>query len=361
MGLLRFLLALSVILAHSDSILPLRFVPGEIAVEAFFIISGFYMAMVLNEKYFKVRNYYKVFITNRLLRLYPMYWAMLLIILITCLINGQLTGQYGNLQVYIDYWYKLKPTTLIYLITSNITILGQDSIFFMTTNPSGGLQYTSDTFSSHLVLYRFLFDFPLWSVSLEIMFYMLSPLFVRLAIKTLTVITVLLLLARLIVKLYGFHYDPFIYRFFPLQLVFFLTGIISYQLFNYIKKIEVSNTVSYICIIYISAFTAVFGSIVDSEVKDFIYLLSIACIVPILFKFTASSKIDRWIGELSYPMYISHFLIILSVRGILQYLHIGNKYSTLIIVVITVCFSIMLISVIGKRLENYRAKRIKEQ
>lgn len=358
MGILRFLLALSVIIGHCDSGWAFRFLPGDIAVEAFFIISGFYMALVLNEKYFKVQNYYKIFITNRLLRLYPMYWAVLLIILATCLVNGALNGQYGNLQVYLDYWHKLKPSTLAYLITSNITIVGQDAFFFLTNSHDGGLQYTANTFSSTLVLYRFLFDFPLWTVSLEIMFYVISPFFVRMGIKTLTFIALLLLLARVIVKLYGVPYDPFIYRFFPLQLVFFLIGIITYQFYNKLKAIEMPKAVSYGCMVYILIFTAIFGRIVDSEVKDFIYLLSIACVVPVLFKLSRSSKSDRWIGELSYPMYISHILIILIVRGALQHFHIDGKYSVIIVVFVTLCFSIILLSLIGKRVENYRAKRI---
>ena len=51
MGLIRALLAISVILAHSESFLGLSLVGGKVAVQAFFIISGFYMALILNEKY----------------------------------------------------------------------------------------------------------------------------------------------------------------------------------------------------------------------------------------------------------------------------------------------------------------------
>ncbi len=70
MGILRILLAISVVLAHSSSIFGFSLVGGQIAVQAFYIISGFYMALILNEKYIGANNSYKLFISNRFLRLY---------------------------------------------------------------------------------------------------------------------------------------------------------------------------------------------------------------------------------------------------------------------------------------------------
>src|SRR5947209_17753171 len=72
MGILRMLLAISVLLLHTQDT-QLFSLAGDMAVPAFFIISGFYMALILNEKYIG-KHSYKVFITNRLLRLYPMYY-----------------------------------------------------------------------------------------------------------------------------------------------------------------------------------------------------------------------------------------------------------------------------------------------
>ena len=51
MGTIRLLLAISVVIAHSNPFFGQRLWEGEIAVELFFIISGFYMALILNEKY----------------------------------------------------------------------------------------------------------------------------------------------------------------------------------------------------------------------------------------------------------------------------------------------------------------------
>ena len=51
MGIIRFLLALAVVAFHSQRILGLRLMGGNEAVEIFFIISGFYMSLILRGKY----------------------------------------------------------------------------------------------------------------------------------------------------------------------------------------------------------------------------------------------------------------------------------------------------------------------
>ena len=51
MGYIRIFLAISVVFAHSDPFFKIVFLNGNTAVEIFFMISGFYMAFVLNEVY----------------------------------------------------------------------------------------------------------------------------------------------------------------------------------------------------------------------------------------------------------------------------------------------------------------------
>ena len=77
MGLLRLLLALSVVLYHAGLIGGYNIANQIIAVNAFFVISGFYMSLVLSTKY-NFPNSYSLFVSNRLLRIYPIYWLVLL-------------------------------------------------------------------------------------------------------------------------------------------------------------------------------------------------------------------------------------------------------------------------------------------
>src|SRR5438093_7095325 len=78
MGMFRFLLALSVVIAHTKAIYGYELIGGYLSVNSFFIISGFYMAFILNEKYIGKNSSYRLFITNRFLRIYPIYWLTLI-------------------------------------------------------------------------------------------------------------------------------------------------------------------------------------------------------------------------------------------------------------------------------------------
>ena len=71
MGLIRTLLALSVVLAHVDLGTGPRLVGGVLAVQMFYLISGFLISFVLVEtsNYTSVRSFY----VNRMLRLFPIY------------------------------------------------------------------------------------------------------------------------------------------------------------------------------------------------------------------------------------------------------------------------------------------------
>ncbi len=78
MGALRIILALSVALSHFGGLFGYSIAGGLISVQAFFIISGFYMATILTQKY-DPRKDIGVFYTNRFLRIYSLYFLCLLI------------------------------------------------------------------------------------------------------------------------------------------------------------------------------------------------------------------------------------------------------------------------------------------
>src|SRR5437899_9041000 len=79
MGVIRLLLALSVLIFHAGKFFNYNIVNNTIAVFSFFIISGFYMALVLDKKYSKQQSKL-LFWSNRLLRIFPLYWLSLLVV-----------------------------------------------------------------------------------------------------------------------------------------------------------------------------------------------------------------------------------------------------------------------------------------
>ena len=120
MGLIRVILALSVLGVHYHIQPQLGFVGGTVAVKFFYMISGFYMALILERKnnYKSIKSFY----VSRYLRLFPIY----IIFAISCV-----TGNFGNTIYGRNFITDDLPllTQLVVIIT-NISIIGQDVLFF---------------------------------------------------------------------------------------------------------------------------------------------------------------------------------------------------------------------------------------
>jgi peptidoglycan/LPS O-acetylase OafA/YrhL len=78
MGVLRLLFALSVLVYHTREPQGLFLFNQTAAILSFFIISGFYMALILDGKYRSKISFY----TSRVLRIFPLYWVALSITII---------------------------------------------------------------------------------------------------------------------------------------------------------------------------------------------------------------------------------------------------------------------------------------
>ena len=79
MGVLRLLLALTVLNWHYPFVVPVNFIFSYSAVFIFMMISGFYISMVLDQRYGKGLRGTLEFYGNRLLRLLPAYWTVLVL------------------------------------------------------------------------------------------------------------------------------------------------------------------------------------------------------------------------------------------------------------------------------------------
>src|SRR5690606_15594645 len=112
MGIFRTLLAVSVVFAHLS--LGDRFlVGGALAVQLFYMVSGFLITFVLNNSYSDVRAFY----LNRALRIFPIYWLVVILIGVFHLVAS--TGFYS-------VFLKIPASADILLIFSNIFLFGQD-------------------------------------------------------------------------------------------------------------------------------------------------------------------------------------------------------------------------------------------
>jgi peptidoglycan/LPS O-acetylase OafA/YrhL len=83
-----------VLFGHANTpLLGLAWLPATTAVEVFFVISGFYMQMILSEKYTHAklgRRWWEIFYLARYSRLFPAYLAALVLTVLAALVAYRL-------------------------------------------------------------------------------------------------------------------------------------------------------------------------------------------------------------------------------------------------------------------------------
>lgn len=353
MGLIRALLALSVILNHSESFLGLKLVGGAIAVQAFFIISGFYMALILNEKYIHENGSYKLFISNRFLRIYPIYWVVFLLVILSSISIYLYKGNLGFFRYYSEYWDSMSISTLFFLVISNISLFFQDIVLFLGLDTSTGELFFSPKFTEpHL--YYFMAIPQAWSVSVELVFYLIAPFIARKKVHILVILALLSFLLRFFLYSNGLKEDPWSYRFFATEFFFFFLGIIAYHIYKKISKIQNLEYSKYVYI-YIVLFLICYSIIpINESFKYILFLSNFFLALPFIFLLSKKWKKDRYIGDLSYPMYISHIFIL----SLLSVIKVPPHYVGEIGTILTIIFSVFLNEFIAKKIELYRQKRV---
>src|SRR6267378_355780 len=182
MGILRILLALSVIAEHSTGFLGNKLVGGPTAVQSFYLMSGFYMALVLNGKY-NFPGSYRPFIVQRLLRLYPVYVLVVLATLAWAWAGYHSTGiPYTNAASWFSSDIGLPAKIL--LVISHIMLIGQDAVsFFVLSGTPLALHYAPHALYAANPAWNYLLVPQAWSISVELIFYALAPFLVRMSVR----------------------------------------------------------------------------------------------------------------------------------------------------------------------------------
>lgn len=357
MGILRTILALAVVVYHSYKLFGLRMCGGQVAVEAFYMISGFYMALILNEKYVGVGSY-KKFILSRFYRIFPVYWFVLILALLLSLI-----GYYGfnhpyYLSRYINNYSCLSGLTIFYFVFENVVVIGQDMLYFLKIDQSCIPVFTYNVLSFKHTGYQYLLVPQAWSISIEFMFYLIAPFLVTKKIKW----QLVLVLLGLSLKYYFFNYeylcyDPWTYRFFPFELAFFMAGSLAYFFYKYIQKKSIPSYIGYVmmCLLVLLILGYEYITISD-QLKNSMFYILVLLSIPFIFLTFKDNKLDREIGELSFSLYVSHHLMVSVFRG-----YFFSNPHNIYLYGYTVVFSslitaFLLQKTIIKYIESYRLK-----
>jgi len=333
-GIYRTILALLVVAFH---LLKLPII-GYYSVHGFFILSGYLMTYIMQHTYSYSFKGIKRFISNRLLRLYPIYWAVLLISTAILFYIGDNS---------LSYHSKLYLPHGLTEIIQNLTFIYWD---FFPTKASPRISPTS------------------WALTIEIFFYILIGLGISRSKKNVIIWCVLS-----IVYFAYTHFQNlgFTYRYHNIisGSLTFSIGAITYfwknELSNLLRKISITQliiiAIANIAITYLSRKIGL--SIIENFCFYLNYLIHMSIIILLMDIKTSKrlKKIDIFIGRFSYPIYLIHWQIgLLITFSIYNSSVIGLHKKGLIVffatILLTIIVSYFLIKLIEEPIDKVRKK-----
>lgn len=337
------MLAVCVCIFHANPGGLSLFLSGGAAVYVFFVISGYYMQMVLETKYSRARlggGWLRSFYLARYLRLFPAYAVACLILL-----GVFFWGDSGNdvmtrpithgLELFASGRFK-ESLYAGFLLLSNLTMFGLNvpSVADILVPPS-------------------------WTLGVELSFYALAPFLLNQPNRVLSAAVFLGLLARLIP--YNTH-TPLL-----AGIDMFCLGALVYRgrdalmlvdaLFNKLRPAGVFVLLALVVTFTLPRWDFLGIAKTHNELDVLVYPFVFALIIPSLFKMTANSAVDRFIGELSYPFYIFHQIIVdaLQAPTLAPYLREGGMLAA-VATLLTAGVAVVFYLLESRFIEPVRAK-----
>lgn len=285
-GLLRYILAWLVLITHIAP-LPMAFGAGQ-AVFAFYILSGFLMTLVLTEKYGFSGRGIRNFALCRALRIYPLYFIALLISFLILWVGGR-----ANFHPAIVF-----PATVLDWVR-NVTIFG---LAPLASNEVPAVRLVPQA----------------WALGVEVCFYCVIPFLVW--SKWVTLIWFLLSLAVTAYVNVRFARSYFYHSLAAASLPFSAGAMIYHYLhrgrmraFSLGRTVSVPLAVGLVLLYLVNL--VVFRHVISAERRVGFYVsLALSVVVVACFskmrlmeRDTAADRIDKFCGDLSYPIFLLHW------------------------------------------------------
>lgn len=322
-GILRTVLALYVVLLHIFNIPTL----GNYAVSFFFLLSGFLMTLIMhNTYYFDVKGF-KLFWLNRILRLYPIYFVVLVLSIIVILCNTEIIlNKAMFLSNSISNWFQ------------NITMLYFDIV-------------------PHRIQPRMV---PTsWALTNELVFYFLISLGISKTFKR-TLVWLLISISYYVFTYLYYNLDTFRYSAIPASSLPFAMGAMVFWLQNYYaNRIKRISNRSFILISLVSFLFFNLNAVYFSKMEVFksfaIYINLLLSFLTIwsLYNLKGNKRIlkfDNSVGAYSYPIYLSHYFVVFLYVLLLNFGIISGSFKLelkamvpFMILLFVICYPLVLL------------------
>jgi len=328
MGWLRFLLASLVVAYHCQIHRVHQTIGGLAAVEAFFFVSGFYMAAAYPR--YQGRFSALLFWLSRYLRLFPFY-ATVLALTWLCWLGGLPTN---TTSIFNAFGQADAPWV------ANITLLFQDIV---SINERANLMLPVR---------------QSWSISAELVFYAFVPLFLKCRQRHLLVLALL----SFAVKTYFAVSGEWRSAYFPFysQAGYFILGIMLFRLRDNLTWQRsaalplLALTSVYLCVSHFAAFE------LDGFLANAGMLLAVAITMPTAFEHS-DQRVSNFLGDISYGVYLVHVLMI-EVLISLGWFHYdaASRFGTIRMFILVLSFSVLFSAIfeiaIQEPIDRWRRK-----
>ena len=351
---LRFIAAFAVILGHNEItkeqfdltsllISDIGFFNhggGHLGVILFFVLSGFLITLLLLMEKSKFQNInYKKFIMRRALRIWPVYFLFVSIVIFA--VHG------------IDSILEDKPNGelligMYYLILPNLAMSGFGSIMHIP---------------------------HLWSIGVEEQFYLIWPLIIKF-FKRKAIIVIMLLIVLLIPLIpHGADFlavrIPSMKGFFKVLRLFFqyflinsmaIGGLLAFVYYKYEEVLKSKLTVGISSLIVIICLIPWILGMHFYVLNDVVYPLIFGLLIlvvsvskPLLL---LENRIFSYLGKISYGIYVYHWIVIYYVTSFLvkNFGEVNYFISLTIITILTVVLAAISYELMEKRILKFKSK-----
>lgn len=276
MGLLRLLLTMTIVCVHAGLYDP---VGGRLAVQLFFLISGFVITMVLNKPghYPTATSFY----AQRVLKIWPEHLVALAIAMaLMFTLSSPETARFHEAMQ--------RPDAPL-IILANITIIGQDVVQLLPGARHG------------LALPQ------MWALGIEFSFYLIAPFVVRRHRLMIALLAASIALRVALITAGPGLQDPWTYRFFPTELaIFMLGGLMERWSHGYRRLFPITAVMAVLGLLIVGRAAGMQGVL-----WTVIVLPVVALALPHLVEFDSRYRWSRTLGDVCLTIYLLHIPVIL--------------------------------------------------
>jgi peptidoglycan/LPS O-acetylase OafA/YrhL len=204
------------------------------------------------------------------------------------------------------------PTTALVMAFENIAVIGQEMLFWFTVGPDGSLSFDASGVlpnETTTLAWQALLVPQAWSLSMELVFYAFAPFFARLSWRWLAGLALASIAVRFGGLLLPVDFPLWQGRLVPTGLFLFLMGMLAHRalpaaarapkLFGWLIGLAILAMVIALPLTHWAPIAQRWAA-----------FFAIAVATPFMFATFKDDAFDRWVGDLSYPLYLCHLAVI---------------------------------------------------